>query len=157
MARAIAAFMSREHRRIEELFARATAVPGKLDVESYEDFRSVLLRHMAMEERVLSPETQRFSRDPIPELKRMRTDHGKIAVLLAATPTPEVLDQLRTILTEHDRFEEEPGGLYEICERMLGSDLERVFDLMLEVPPVRVRPLAFLEPLGPRPFHARAL
>lgn len=42
-------------------------------------------------------------------------------------PEQKVVTALRAILREHNRLEEEAGGLYEkTCEELIGSDVEAI-------------------------------
>jgi hypothetical protein len=49
-------FLARDHTRLDELLRRSVADPAVVDMAAYETFRSGLLRHIAMEEKVLIPD-----------------------------------------------------------------------------------------------------
>jgi hypothetical protein len=51
-----------------------------------------------------------------------------------------VVAALRAILAEHDRLEEGPGGVYEACEQLAGSELDDLLAKAKEVPDVPVLP-----------------
>ena len=53
----VTAFLARDHARLDALLRRAAANPALLDRSAYEEFRARLLRHIAMEEKVL-PEVE---------------------------------------------------------------------------------------------------
>lgn len=128
-----------DHARLDELLRRATATPGVIDLVGYEPFRAGLLRHIAMEEKVLFVEAkQRRDGEPLPLAKRLHADHAALAALLVPTPTHELIATIRNVLEEHNVLEEEPGGLYEICDQLVGADVERVLDRLHAVPAVRV-------------------
>ena len=51
--------LGRDHARLDELLARATAGEA-IDLEAYRAFRAGLLRHIAMEEKVLLPDARQY-------------------------------------------------------------------------------------------------
>lgn len=119
-------FMSRDHVRIDALLRAADADRGRpIDAVAYDAFRAALLRHIAMEEKVLLP----FARDrrgglPLPIAERLRSEHGHIARLLVPTPTPARLDTLREVLAAHNVLEEGPAGLYALCDALAGEQAD---------------------------------
>ncbi|HET8934132.1 MAG TPA: hemerythrin domain-containing protein [Polyangiales bacterium] len=132
------AFLQEDHAELDELLQRADATPA-LDLAAYESFRRGLLRHIAMEEKVLLPEARRLrGGDPLPIAKRLRADHAALAALLVPTPTHEILATIRTILIEHNPLEEDPGGLYELCEQLAGADLGALVERVKNTPEVPV-------------------
>ena len=72
------------------------------------------------------------------DVRRLRLDHGAIAALLVPTPTPAIVTTIRDILTAHNALEEEPGGLYAACDRLLASDADAIVREMAVSPEVRV-------------------
>ena len=68
----------------------------------------------------------------------LHVDHGALAALLVPTPTPAILDAIRTILENHNPLEEGPGGLYEECERRLGAGVSEALKLIQNAPPAPV-------------------
>ena len=74
------------------------------------------------------------------DVRRLRLDHGAIAALLVPTPTPAIVTTIRDILTAHNALEEEPGGLYAACDRLLASDADAIVREMASCPDVRVSP-----------------
>ena len=64
-------------------------------------------------------------------------EHGAIAALLVATPTPELAGELRKILGPHNALEEE-GGVYETCDALLSDRSEGILRRIREYPPVKV-------------------
>ena len=84
----LSGFFADDHRRLEALLDRAAAGPGPIDPELFEQFRAGLLRHIAMEEKILLPAVQRArGGTPLPIARQLRLDHGAIAALLVPTPT----------------------------------------------------------------------
>lgn len=140
---AIHDFLEADHRRLDALFARATADPANIERAAYDEFREGLLRHIAMEEKVLLAEARRLRGGaPLPAAAQLRLDHAAIAAILAARPIPEFVGELRALLALHNRIEEGPEGVYAQCERLAGDGVAALLDRLRAVPPVRVAPYA---------------
>jgi len=115
-------FLADDHARLDALLACAVARPEAIDRAAYGEFRRGLLKHIAMEEKILLPAAQRLrGGEPLELAARLRLDHGALAALLVPTPTHSILRALRAILEGHNRLEENAGGVYEICERLAGD------------------------------------
>jgi hypothetical protein len=115
-------FFSDDHRRLDALLERATTTPGQVDLAAFGGFRAGILRHIGMEEKVLIPAARRArGGDAVPIAAKLRVDHGAIAALLVPTPTPAIVEDLRSLLGPHNRREEENGGLYEVCDDAVGE------------------------------------
>jgi len=137
----IARHLTDDHARLDALLARACASEHALDREAFDAFRAGLLRHIALEEKILLPAVRRArGGDPLPGIGQLRIEHGAIASLLVPTPTPELVIEIRSILVPHDAREEGPGGVYDECDALLGSDAEVLVERMRVYPPVRVAP-----------------
>ncbi|MGC3998012.1 MAG: hemerythrin domain-containing protein [Anaeromyxobacter sp.] len=132
-------FLAQDHARLEALLARAFRGPD-VDLASFGEFREGLLRHIALEEKLLVPAlTAARGGEPLPFARRLRVDHGALAALLVPTPLQSTADELRTILVPHNALEEGPGGLYEACAALLSpNDEQGLLDRMRAYPPVRV-------------------
>ena len=107
--------MEDDHRRLDAILARVEAAglaPGPL----YDEFRAGLLRHMWVEEHDLMPKVRLSALSVGKILDRLHSDHGALTALLVPVPTPGILATIRAILAPHNRIEEEPGGLYSLCE-----------------------------------------
>ena len=119
--------------RLDDLLARA--ITG--DAVACEQFRAGLLRHIAMEEKVLFAEARKR-----PELAAMidqlHADHAALASLLVPSPTESLLRTIREILDEHNPIEEREGGLYEACEQLPGITSDQLISRMAALPAVRV-------------------
>jgi hypothetical protein len=129
-------FLQRDHVRLDELLRRSDAGPS-IDAAAYAAFRGGLLRHIAMEEKVLLPEARRLrGGEPLPGTKQIRADHAALAALLVPAPTHELVARIRAVLAEHNPLEEGPGGMYAACEQLAGSDAGTLLARVRAVPEV---------------------
>jgi hypothetical protein len=129
-------FLRRDHARLDELLHRASSGP-EVDLESYETFRGGLLRHIAMEEKVLLPDARRRrGGEPLALAKQLRADHAVLAALLVPTPTREIIAAIGNVLAEHNPLEENAGGLYETCEQLAGVEADALLSRVRAVPEV---------------------
>ena len=111
-------FLRSDHERLAELLDAARR-DGAIDALAFQPFRAGLLRHIGMEEKLLLPALKKACGPEItPVARQMKLDHSALAALLVPTPTPEIVERLETLLAEHNRMEEDPGGVYERCERL---------------------------------------
>lgn len=137
----IEAFLTEDHVRIDALLARADRGDGTVDAEPYAEFRQGLLRHIAMEEKILLPYAKtRRSGEPLPIAAVLRKDHGQIAALLVPSPTPDLCDQLRAVLARHNPLEEGPQGLYATCDSLAGAEAAEVVERLRAQPRVPTAP-----------------
>jgi hypothetical protein len=137
---AIFRFMADDHARLDALLRRATADPATIAAGVYAEFRRGLLRHIGMEEKILLPAIQRVRGAPLPAAARLRLDHGAIAALMVPTPTGAIVRVLRTILIDHNRLEEGPGGIYEASDEILAGEAEEILARLRAAPEVPVNP-----------------
>jgi hypothetical protein len=145
-------FLSEDHVRLDALLTRADRGDGTIDTVAYGLFRRGLLRHIAMEEKVLLPFAREKRGEPLAIAKRLRQDHGEIASLLVPSPTPALCDRLRAKLAEHNALEEGERGLYAECDALAGPEVARVLERLRAQPEVPVAP-HYDGPLLPK--HAR--
>jgi hypothetical protein len=147
----LARFFADDHVRLDTLLQRAMPVPGEIDRVAYAEFRTGLLKHIGMEEKILLPAAQRAQGGaPLPLAAKLRRDHGALAALLVPSPTPAIVSALRTILTAHNPLEEGTGGVYEVCEQLVGPEADTLLAQLRNVPEVPVSPHAD----GPRVLAA---
>ena len=134
-------FFEADHRRIEELFDRATANSEHVDATVYAEFRKGILRHIAMEEKYVIPAIL-AGRDgtPLHIARQLRFEHGAIAALLVPPPGKGVIEVLRRVMIHHHHLEEGSGGLYESCEHYASSVAEDVLKKSEGLPEVPVLP-----------------
>jgi hypothetical protein len=137
----LAQFLAEDHRRLDALLESAVAETGQVNHKTYDQFRAGLLRHIGMEEKILFPAVQRWrGGEPLPIAATLRLDHGALATLLMPTPTPAILATIRRLLTDHNALEEGPGGLYDLCDQLAGSEAEQLLVALRAVPSVAVMP-----------------
>lgn len=139
MAGRLYRFLADDHDRLERLMTGLRDVEDIAADARYVQFRHGLLRHIAMEEKVLLPFARERNRgEPLPAAAKVHMDHAALAALLAPTPTPQILATIRTILEAHNPIEEDPGGLYEIIEDLAGPELDTLLDRVRAVPEVKL-------------------
>ena len=127
-----------------------------LDAGAWEEFRAGLLRHIAIEEKVLLAEAKRLrGGEALPAAAQLRLDHAAIASMLAARPADWILAELRALLDVHNVIEEGPDGVYAACERLAGEEVAALHARTLAVPPVRLAPV--IDPERIRGEIARAV
>lgn len=132
-------FLTEDHARLGELLRQSTAGDAGIDIAAYEAFRAGLLRHISMEEKVLFADSRRRRNGvPLPITRQLHADHAAMAMLLVPTPTRVLIASIRSILEQHDPLEEGPGGLYETCEQLAGTDIDELFAQLIAIPPVKV-------------------
>lgn len=138
MSAELHAFLAGDHERLDALLDSCLRTG---DPESYDAFRRGLLRHIAIEERVLFPLLRtRQGKTPLEE--QLHRDHAALAALLVPPPTGAELHQIASMLQAHNPLEEDPGGLYEIIETVAGDELAALMTRVHAIPEVRVAPNA---------------
>ncbi len=131
--------LSRDHARLRALLVKAMADPARVDLAAYKAFRAGLLRHIAMEEKVLFADARtRRGGERLPITRQLHADHAAIASLLVPSPTHALLGTIRSILAEHDPLEEDRDGLYDLCEQLAGHEIGDVLVRMHAISQVRV-------------------
>jgi hypothetical protein len=131
-------YLAEDHARLDALLATAVANPQRIDDESYRAFRGGLLRHIAMEEKVLFADARTHHRDAFDDLIRiLHADHAAIASLLVPPPSPALIRTLQSVLAEHNPLEETADGLYERCDRSAGDRAPVLIARMQAIAPVR--------------------
>ena len=134
-------FLVKDHGRLEALLQAAVAQAGSVDQGLYDQFRAGLLRHIGMEEQILLPAAQRMrGGEPLSIAAKLRLDHGAIASLLMPPPTAAVIAKIRAVLDVHNKIEEGPGGLYETCDELAGSEAAQLLAKLQAAPELAVLP-----------------
>ena len=134
-------FLAADHARLDALLQRAFADPNQIDLESYGQFRAGLLRHIAMEEKILLPAAQKArGGEPLQIAAKLRLDHGGLAALLVPPPSAAIAASLRAILAAHNPLEEGPDGLYPTCEALLAGESGDIVARLKSAPEVKLAP-----------------
>ena len=121
----IETFMVADHVRLDRQLSLSERRDGSIDEDAYAIFRHDLLRHIAMEEKVLLPfARERRGGQRLSLAIALRADHGAIAKLLVRSPTTGVVSNLRELLGRHHPLEEGPEGLYATCDALAKGDTE---------------------------------
>lgn len=130
-------FFTEDHRRLDALLD----TPGAVRMDLYHQFRTGLLKHIKMEEKILFPATQQANGGtPLPLAAKLRLEHGALTALMVTPPTPEVLRIVRSVLEQHDRTEEEQGGMYEACEKLTAGETGALLEALRQATEVPVHP-----------------
>lgn len=112
-----------DHERLDRMLIACEAKVGSLDLDVHGRFRHDLLRHVAMEEKILLPYARaKRGGEPLPVAASLRADHGEIAKLLVPSPTLAIVAALRELLGRHNPVEEGPGGFYATCDELAGDE-----------------------------------
>lgn len=136
---AIRKLLEADHRRLDGLVEQATSSAESVDPAPFDAFRRGLLRHIAIEEKVLFAEAKRLRGGvAIPAAAQLRLDHAAIAAILAARPTPGLVRALRALLVVHNSVEEGTEGVYAQCEDACAAELPTLLERIDAVPAVRV-------------------
>lgn len=131
----IAAFLTADHGRLNALKSRAASDP-----KAYAAFRRGLLKHIAMEETILLPAVKRLRGAPLALAQQIRLGHGAMTALLTPTPTPAIRAAMRAILKVHNKLEEDNGGIYAQCEKVLGAEAPKILEALKNAPDVPLAP-----------------
>ncbi|MGA2622924.1 MAG: hypothetical protein ABSF91_03645 [Bacteroidota bacterium] len=106
-------FFANDHRRLEPLLSKAVANVNSRDTNAYAEFRTGLLRHINMKEKVLLPAARTFQEGQSHALPvKIRLDHGVLTALLVPQLSPTIVSALRAILADHSKPEDMPGQQY---------------------------------------------
>jgi hypothetical protein len=133
-------FFTKDHRRIELLLEKATEDVNNIDMDYYHSFRTGLLKHIKMEEKILFPAAQKANGGtPLTLAAKLRLDHGAITSLMVVPPDPGVIKVLRHVVEKHDILEEQPGGMYDMCESLTAGDTQNILDQLSKVTEVPVQ------------------
>jgi hypothetical protein len=113
---------------------------GGVDLERFDRYRHQLLRHISLEEQVLMPALIAALGRPPDFRNGLRKDHAGIAALCVPAPEREWLENLRDLLDEHYRIEEEPGGFLDLCDQVLEPRTEAVLAAVERHPTPKLAP-----------------
>jgi hypothetical protein len=134
-------FFTNDHRRIDTLLKKATEDPNEIKAGEYNAFRTGLLKHIKMEEKILFPAAQKANGGiPLPRAAKLRLDHAALTSLLVLPPDASLIKVLWYILDRHDLEEEEPGGMYDACASLTRDQTQALLDQLSNVSEVPVHP-----------------
>lgn len=134
-------FFTQDHHRLENLLDKANEQPEQINMDFYHQFRTGLLRHIKMEEKTLFPAARKANADLMQDLiPRYRLEHGALTALMVPPPDADLIKVIRYVLEKHDLAEEEPGGLYDVCEALTHGQTEELLELLEDVEEVPVHP-----------------
>jgi len=137
----IYSYLANDHARLDGALRLATRDPNRIDRAAYAEFREGLLRHIGMEEKILLPAARSANGGkPLASVDKLHLDHGALAALLVPTPTSAIIAAIKTILDGHNPLEEGPGGVYEECERLLGTGADEIVLRLQSAPRVAMAP-----------------
>ncbi len=140
MNKPIHKFFTDDHRNIEAILETAIANSKGINMELYHRFRTKLLKHIKMEEKILFPAAQKASGDvTLTVMAKLRLEHGAITALMVPPPTMELIKVLKYILDKHDFIEEAPGGMYDVCESLTHHQTEELLIQLKNTPEVPVQ------------------
>jgi hypothetical protein len=134
-------YLSDDHVRLDALLERAAATPGTIGMEPYSEFRKGLLRHIAIEEKIVLPAIAKWQGGKKAAIaERLRLDHSAIVSLLVPPPNPSIILTIRSIFAAHNPLEEKEGGLYDLFEKLAGPETESMLARLRAAPAVLVLP-----------------
>jgi hypothetical protein len=134
-------YLCEDHERLDALLERAVSDPENIDAAAYAGFRSGLLKHIGMEEKVLLPAARKLrGGEALPLAARLRLDHGALTALLVPSPTRSIISAIRAIFDVHNPIEEDPGGIYDQCDALAGAEADRILDALQKFRDVKMLP-----------------
>ncbi len=141
MNRPLHQFFTEDHHRIDKFLNKATEQPSEIEMNYYHQFRTALLRHIKMEEKTLFPAAKKANPAVMEELMpRYRLEHGALTSLMVPPPTASLIKVIRYILEKHDMAEEEPAGLYDVCEALTQGQTQELLGQLAGTEEVPVHP-----------------
>lgn len=137
----ITEYLITDHERLARLLEQSVGDGSRFDTQAFEQFRSGILRHIAIEEKILLLEAKkRCDGEPLPLGRRLRMEHAAITSLAVPTPDAALVDEIRSILDHHNEIEEEAGGVYMQCEALFGADSDELCERARAYPAVPLMP-----------------
>jgi hypothetical protein len=128
-------YLTADHRHLDSLLDAALR-DDSIDMESYDRFRSGLLRHISMEEHIVLPLVRERAERRFFGLQQIRLEHGAIAALLVPPPDTELIAVLRALLDKHNLLEETEDTLYDVLDRCARTDQPELLSRLEEHPDV---------------------
>lgn len=142
MERIIHLYFEKDHQRLDDLFEQATSNINAIDLDLYQEFRTGLLTHIKMEEKILFKMAQIENRNqPLPLASQLRLEHGALTTLMVCFPSPEVIFVIRYLLEKHNFIEEKNNGMYDQCSEIIKNKHEELFAQLDTTTPVPIHPI----------------
>jgi hypothetical protein len=134
----VTAYLIADHVRLHALLDQATR--GAFHADAFAGFRAGLLRHIAIEEKLLFP-AARVRGAALALAHDLRVEHAALTSLLVPTPDAALCREIGALLAAHDGREEGPDGVYAECERMLSDEESAALTRSAaDFPAIRVAP-----------------
>lgn len=141
MNKSLHQFFTEDHHRIDKLLNKATEQLDEIEMNYYHQFRTQLLRHIKMEEKILFPAAKKANPTVMKELlPQYRLEHGALTALMVPPPTLSLIKVIRLLLEKHDLAEEEPEGLYEVCQALTHGQTQELLDQLIAIGEVPLHP-----------------
>jgi hypothetical protein len=142
--RTLAEYLTADHARLEALLESSLEDP-----HSYTEFRRGLLKHIAIEEKILFPILKEIT-EYRERLVTLRAQHGALGALLVPRLTTGILQAIIDILEVHDALEEGTAGIYSHAERLALNSGKDLLPLALAITDVPLSPaIDKLEDIAP--------
>lgn len=94
-----------------------------------------------MEEKILFPAAKKANDAVMQKLiPRYRLEHGALTALMVPPPSSSLIKVIRYVLEKHDMAEEEPGGLYDVCEALTSGQTQDLLGQLANAEEVPVHP-----------------
>ncbi|RPI04835.1 MAG: hemerythrin domain-containing protein [Ignavibacteriae bacterium] len=133
-------YFAEDHRRLDDILRASDIRPNEYDMKAYGHFRSALLKHIKLEETLLFPALEKSQRGVYTErIAKLRLDHGALTALMVPPPSPAIINAIRFILAGHNQLEEEPKGLYDLCDEFI-QDPDGILSKMRQTADVPLLP-----------------
>ncbi|WP_417427941.1 hemerythrin domain-containing protein [Halpernia sp.] len=134
-------FFTKDHQRIDKILNKALENADEINPKYYHQFRTQLLRHIKMEEKILFPAAKLVNLEVMQKLiPRYRLEHGALTALMVPPPDFNLIKVIKYLLQKHDFAEEETGGLYDVCEALTSNQTQEILDQLAETKEVPVHP-----------------
>jgi hemerythrin superfamily protein len=132
---------AKDHHRIDLLLNMATEQPQEIEMNYYQQFRTQLLRHIKMEEKILFPAAKKANPELMQELLvRYRLEHGALTALMVPPPTLSLINVIKYVLKKHNEAEETLDGLYDVCVELTQGQTHELLDQIAATEEVPVHP-----------------
>lgn len=138
----ITEYLEQDHERLRALLSQACEGGAALDLAAFARFRTGLLRHIGIEEKVLFPAARRANGGTaVAGAAELRVEHAALSSMLVPTPDLALAREIAALAAQHDETEERPGGVYSVCEALFTvAESAALLATARAFPSVRVAP-----------------